>query len=224
MRARAMAARACAEMARPNSFRTVTLDTPLLSLVEMFAKGCHRCAVQSDNCNLLGVVSQSTVLRVLGEALIAEFPDIVSRTVGELHLGATPVVGVKESDTVQTALSRMHEHKISNVAVLDEDGTIFGNLSLADVKIVFRSRRFSSLRQSVRDYITAIRRTDMESREHEKAHWPYYWVKKDSTLETAIRRLIATRAHHLFLIDDQRHVKAVISLSDIFHVLVPGVL
>lgn len=57
------------------------------------------------------------------------------KTVQELGLGQGPVVHAQTSATVLEALEKMSEYCVSSIAVVEPDGSIFGNISMADIRV-----------------------------------------------------------------------------------------
>ena len=54
------------DMSKIDPFVTVSIDSKLPNLVYLFTKGPHRAAVVDGNSNIVGIVTQSSVLNFLG--------------------------------------------------------------------------------------------------------------------------------------------------------------
>lgn len=123
--------------ARAKRLLALPSDAPLLSAVRIFATGIHRLSVvDAASGELLGVLSQSVAVRHLWSR-VPEVAALMDRPVRSLGLGVEPVVSVRDSQTVISALATMHRDRLSSVAILDRQGGILGTLSLTDIKVRF---------------------------------------------------------------------------------------
>lgn len=124
--------------ARAKRLLSLPSDAPLLQAVRIFATGIHRLSVvDSSTGELLGVLSQSVAVRYLWSRA-SSVSALMDRPVRSLGLGVEPVVSVRDSQTVISALATMHRDRLSSVAILDRQGGILGTLSLTDIKVRFR--------------------------------------------------------------------------------------
>jgi CBS domain-containing protein len=71
-----------------------------------------------------------------------ELGPVLTKTVSELNLGIKPVVSITPDAPAIEALKLMAKYKVSAVAVVDADGTLFTNISAKDLRV--SSIRFPS--------------------------------------------------------------------------------
>lgn len=124
-------------------------SAPLLSAVQaLTAPGVHRGAVLEDEpTELIGILSQSTILKKTLPKLIETVPDLLAKTVAELNLGTKDIISVTTGMQVIKAMELIHMHKITAVAIVDPvSGALFGNISVSDIKAVFKARGYALLK------------------------------------------------------------------------------
>lgn len=147
--------------ARAKRLLSLPSDAPLLQAVRIFATGIHRLSVvDSSTGELLGVLSQSVAVRYLWSRA-SSVSALMDRPVRSLGLGVEPVVSVRDSQTVISALATMHRDRLSSVAILDRQGGILGTLSLTDIKYIFAKREHSLLWTSCIAFVRYVREQDV---------------------------------------------------------------
>jgi CBS domain-containing protein len=166
-----------------------------------------------------GILSQSTVARYLVEQF-GKYPsldNILNRKLNELGLTGGSVIVVDENDSVLEALSMMSKHRVSSVAVIENGGRILGNISLSDIKHVLRRDRHHLLFSKCSAMVSYVKSEDGLARGMDTV--PVFDVRPDSTLSLCLRKLVATRAHRVWIINEHRQPIGVVSLTDISCVL-----
>ena len=116
--------------------------------------GIHR-VFTVEGSELTNVLTQSAVLEVLGNNL-AKFSDITSKSIHSLGLGLRhQVYTVSVLDNTWEAFRIMHEKNVSAVAVVDEQGSIIGNISSRDLRTkILDPVQFSTLSKPIADFFT----------------------------------------------------------------------
>jgi len=133
----------------------------------------------------------------------------LNKTVGELHLGLTQVVSLPPHAKMIEALTVMHEHKISAVALQSENGTLLGVFSNFDIKAFFKNPSFPDLIQKTAlQFMAANRQAEIETR------GLVIDTNMDSTFTNVIKKLAATQVHRLYVTKDMKPI-GVISLTDV---------
>ncbi|ORX49198.1 CBS-domain-containing protein [Hesseltinella vesiculosa] len=203
------------DLSQRNPFYSIMHETTLLSAVEIFACGTHRVCVLKPDGTIKGILSQSTVVKYLYEhrRQFPEIDDLLNRTVRQLSLGESAVISVNADSPVLEALSQMSEHGVSSVAVLGHMGVILGNISMTDVKYVLKSVHHRLLWETCIQFVSLIR--TQQGIEDGQDRLPVFDVRLETTLGFAIAKLLATRAHRVWVTDERDRPIGVLSLTDI---------
>ncbi|RKP09263.1 hypothetical protein THASP1DRAFT_14491 [Thamnocephalis sphaerospora] len=215
----AVPVRLASDLSRNNPFYSVMAESSLLQALEIFAQGTHRVAVMNQDGSMKGILSQSTVARYVCEQY-GNYPSldaIMKRSLADLNLTGGSVIVVDGGDQVLEALSLMSQHGVSSVAVIDASGRILGNISLTDIKHVLRRDRHALLYSACHAFISHVKLEDGLERGMDTV--PVFDVTPDISLNTCLRKLVATRAHRVWISDDQRRATGVVSLTDVSRVL-----
>ncbi|KAI8815556.1 uncharacterized protein EV422DRAFT_549255 [Fimicolochytrium jonesii] len=216
-----VSAKLAADISNKNPYYSVMEETHLLQVAEIFASSIHRIAVMNDK-KLRGIVSQSTVLQYVYKN-IAKFPDVqvfFAKTIKELGLGNKTIVSVDSSTTVLEALKTMVKNDVSSLAILNSTGSIVANLSMSDIKWVMRSFKFNLLWQTCLHFVSFIDSEQgiMDGRDK----LPVFDVLETSTLGYAVGKMMATRAHRVWVVDRPMGPPiSVVTLTDVFRVITP---
>jgi len=149
------------------------------------------------------------------------------KTLEELKLAAISdkknLVSVPQERSVLEAFKLLHEKHLTSIAVLDVRGNIVANLSMTDIKYLLKLDMLDLLHSSCKQAIQQIRLEKDRENEY-KSVIPVFTVTKDSSLKRAIGKLLATKAHRLWVTADavDHRPIGVLSLSDVLHLLTPS--
>ncbi|KAI9101263.1 hypothetical protein DFS34DRAFT_464154 [Phlyctochytrium arcticum] len=241
-------AKLAVDLSHKNPFLSVMAETRILQIAELFSRGIHRVAVMNDE--LQGIISQSTVIQYLyanvswptslfpssshrkliyekkNPTQLKQFPEIqtlFSKTLTELGLGSKSVISISSSTSVMEALKLMSKNDVSSLAILSDqpDGGILANLSMSDIKWVMRSFRFNLLWETVLHFVGFV---DSEQGVRDgKDKVPVFDVLESSTLGFAVGKMVATRAHRVWVVERTAGPPvSVVTLTDVFRVITPG--
>eukprot|EP00056_Hartaetosiga_gracilis_P001373 m.44503 g.44503 ORF g.44503 m.44503 type:complete len:346 (+) comp10611_c0_seq8:219-1256(+) len=173
--------------------------------------GLHRAYVVHTCGDIENVITQSTVVKFLNEnksMMVSTF----NRTVQELGLGQKEPVSVTRDDTFWTAFKVMKDHGVSAVPVTELDGTICGVVSARDARLmVTRPTRLRFVSQP----LSLFDDLHVSPFDHQTV-----CVKRTSTLEEVVDRLLSTGVHRVFVVDDSQRPEGVISLRDVITCLI----
>lgn len=206
------------DLSRKNPFYSILQEATLLSAVEIFACGTHRVSILKPDGKIEGILSQSTVVKYLFEnrRQFPEIDQILDKTIRELKLGNEPVIGINESSSVLDALSLMSTHGVSSVAVL-RGKTVLGNISMTDVKHVMKGYSHRLLLKTCFQFVSHIRTqqgiTDGQDR------LPVFDVRQETSLGFTIAKLLATKAHRVWVVDEHNQATGVVSLTDVIRTI-----
>lgn len=127
--------------------------------------GIHRINVVDEKTGRVrAVLSQTDIARYLLSRR-QELESIFTRTLEDLNLGIGPVVSISGitglllflvNSTVLEALARMSEYSVSSIAVVDGADCLIGNISMADVRFIFKNSRFNRLWMTCQDFIAMV--------------------------------------------------------------------
>ncbi|CAM0141588.1 cell separation during budding [Umbelopsis sp. WA50703] len=206
------------DLSRKNPFCSVLPEATLVSILDEFACATHRVAVMQSNGNIMGILSQSRVIEHLYKN-IRHFPDLhplVNKSLRQLGLGEAPVVSVEADAIVLDALSLMNKHGVSSLAVIGPNNSLVGNVSMTDVKHIVRTQQ-KLLWSTCFHFLSAIR-INQGVVDGQDRH-PVFEVKLDTSLLMTMGKLVATKAHRLWVTDESEAVIGLVSLTDILRAI-----
>ncbi|KAJ3091717.1 cell separation during budding [Quaeritorhiza haematococci] len=206
------------DLSHKNPFYSVMPQTPLRHAVELFGQGIHRVVIVS--ADVQGILSQSQAMKFLwnNSKRFPELEPVLSKTLAELGLGNKHVVSVSGDTMVIDALRVMSNNDVSSVPVLNPNGSIMGSVSMSDIKWIMKTLRFGYLYQSAHAFVSFIDQQQgiLDGRDR----FPVFDVYETSTLGYAMQKMVATKAHRVWVVDKNLHKPiSVISLTDVMRVL-----
>ncbi|KAG1466148.1 hypothetical protein G6F56_004745 [Rhizopus delemar] len=149
-----------------------------------------------------------------------KFSDVettMNKTLRQLGLGVSDVIGVNADSPVIDALSIMSKYGVSSVAVLGHMGMVLGNISMTDVKFVMEGDRHQLLWDTCFQFVSLIR--TQQGIEDGQDRIPVFDVRLDTTLGFAVAKLLATKSHRVWVVDEREKAIGVVSLTDIMRVI-----
>ncbi|RKO87996.1 hypothetical protein BDK51DRAFT_16879 [Blyttiomyces helicus] len=209
-----------------------------LEAVRAFSRSkLHRIVVLEEQeagkpKTFIGVLSMSTVVayvashfgKLSGKMVPKPLWPKGEKTLEQLGLVSPEkeLIYITVDDTVLTALSKMHEHKISSVAIVNRGGEadeLYGSISMADIKEIFAVQGgWKSLYKEAFKFLCALRsQQGLDANGDDRV--PSFTVSPTSTLLHAIEKIAATRAHRVWVVDARKAPIGVVSLSDVMNVI-----
>ncbi|KAI8391021.1 uncharacterized protein BYT42DRAFT_179008 [Radiomyces spectabilis] len=203
------------DLSRKNPFYSILPEATLLSAMEEFACGIHRVCVMAADGEVLGILSQSTVVQYLfdNRKSYSDIEQLMNQTLRQLNLGEADVIAVGAESIVLDALSLMRQYGVSSVAVLGNNGEIVGNISMTDVK----SYRYQLLWTRCFQFVRIVR--TQQGIDDGQDRLPVFDVRLDTTLGYATAKLLATKSHRVWVTDERDRAIGVVSLTDIIRVI-----
>lgn len=192
-------------------------STPLCEVLELFSKNVHRAPVLTEDGRLNNYLTQSELLQFMAQSmyLIGDSANLSVEALGLCNFGK--VITVKEADMVLDVVKILSANKISACPVVDDYGRLLANFSLSNLKGLKRET-FGELLLPISDYLNLQRIKETESFvsiDTYKALRPQTCRATD-TFEAVVYKIVATRVHRLWVVDDQNKVIGVISVGDLF--------
>jgi len=130
------------DRSKKDEWVTVEPTESLLSLLSRFSKGVHRVAVLagdgSQRVKTVATQTDALSLMLKHESSLAE---VFSKTLSQLKLVKEWVLFVSKQERAITAYKKMHEHKVSAMAVLD-DKTLVASISASDLRNISTAKGF----------------------------------------------------------------------------------
>jgi CBS domain-containing protein len=141
----------------------------------------------------------------------------MNKTLRQLGLGVSDVIAVNADSPVLDALSLMSKHGISSVAVLGHMGMVLGNISMTDVKFIMKSYKHQLLWETCFQFVSLVR--TQQGVEDGQDRIPVFDVRLDTTLGFAVAKLLATKSHRVWVIDEREKAIGVVSLTDVMRAI-----
>lgn len=97
----------------------------------------RRVAVIGDNDTFESILSQSRVVRYIGNRPEYDIGDVANKTVEMVGIGNSPVISISHNEKAINAFYKMFSHNISGIAVIKtKNNKLIGNISLSDIKAI----------------------------------------------------------------------------------------
>lgn len=203
-------------LCRRNAFVPVKLTDAFSNVLRVLTtKGIHMVPIMDPEGQVTACVSQSSIIPFLKrheEAL----HDVFQKTVHELKMGTSPVISISSKAPAIQAFKMMSQHRISGMAVVDEEGVLIGNISASDIKLFLEFPRAKVMQLPVQEFVNRIRRHSPSA----KTRIPVVAVPDSATLGKVIAKFAATKLHRVFVVENHKPI-ACISLRDILLAVLP---
>lgn len=195
------------------------MDSLLTACLMMRDDGLHRVPIITDRV-LLCILDYSRVLRFLNGHFADVREDdsgarrILGFTLGQLGLGDFDnMVSVRDSDNMIDVLRVLKERDLRAVPVVTADGKLVNVYSRSDTALLAVGEWGGGvLDGAVGDFLNRVRRTD----------FAVATCRRTDCLGEVFRRFELTRWHRLFIVDDNRAVVGVLSLSSVLRYFLDG--
>jgi len=195
------------DISRRNPYFALQEDQPVSEVMPIFQQGVHRVALLDRlSPKIVGVVSQTDIIHQL-----AQDPNVsaLKKLISETGILTGKLVSVTSDTMALDAFIRMQESGVSSLAILDAQGTIVGTVSASDVKWISRHEDFRTLLCSIGDYVKDIRKQQGKS-DHFVA-----CTQDSASIFDVVNLMFQEKVHRVFIVDEKRKPKGVISLTDI---------
>ena len=204
------------DLSHKNPFYSVMLESPLSAAIEILSadNGVHRLNVVDGEGKVRGILSQTDIVKFL-IAKRSLFEGIFSSTLNDLKIGCGPVVSINSEASVLESLERMSENFISSVAVVESDGTLIGNISMADIRFVFQHGRYHRLWMTCGNFLSmALNQKGLEHSGNDQ--FPFFDAHLSSSLAQVMNKIVATKVHRVWITNPKnQHLIGLVSLTDI---------
>ncbi|CAG8823224.1 22442_t:CDS:2, partial [Racocetra persica] len=176
--------------------------------LKAYSKGIHRSLVIDYNNKIPPyILTQSDIIKYI-QAHPECLPTIdfksSLRSLGLIK--ERKVVTGYDHETALNVYRRMAEHKLTGIAIVNREQELVGNLSASDLRglsyesidsLVFPVLKFLATLANCENLLNPIKATP------------------ESSLEEILKLITVNRIHRVWIIDDKKHVKDVVSLTDL---------
>ncbi|CDO95340.1 unnamed protein product [Kluyveromyces dobzhanskii CBS 2104] len=227
-----------------NPFYKLPEQENLSTAMMILGSGVHRVAITNqENTQIKGILSQRRLIKYLWDNArsFQNLETLFQKSLKDLRIGVldthtkpttrqSRIISVQGDDLLIMALYKMHTERISSIAVIDHQGNLLGNISVTDVKHITRTSQYPLLQNTCLHFISVI--LDKRGLEMGKDSFPIFHVYPTSSLARTVAKLVATKAHRLWIVQpsgdtpvdsekDKRSGKliGVVSLTDILGLL-----
>lgn len=214
-----VSARLTTDLSRKNPFYSVMPESPLSIAIDVMKSGIHRVNIMNEQSQVIGILSQTDILRFLASK--TEIMDSLGKlSLSELNIHKSPAISAHEDEMLHTALSKMRKNGISSIAITSHSGTLMGNISMTDIKYIFKHAKLGYLWKNCASFLRRILSED--GIERGKDRYPYFDVTLSADIRLVIQKLLATKTHRIWVVSPERSVIGVVSLADILKLLYPS--
>jgi len=196
-------------LATKNPMCPIHTGSSVKKALEVFVRSGARRLPVVEGKHLKSILTQSALLHWLNANLSQLPAKLREKTVRELGIGLKEVFSVRIDTKAIEAFRLMAQRGIHGIAVLDENGEIFSNISAKDIKILEPEVLFTKMYKPVLELVQLVRSSNL------KAVFPSFCVTMDNTFEEVIKKLAILGVHRLYIEDAKRRPIGVISLGDI---------
>jgi len=196
-------------ISKRNDYKPVNADTLFSSedVLGRLASGTHRIPVIDGDKHIINYITQGHVIELVAEN-INHFKNKMEKTVANMGIGLREVITINEDQNAIEAFIKMHQNKVSGIAVVDADNKLIGSLSVSDLKYILVDEIFFGLAESAMDFVAHCRQQNM------KEFSPSISVDKNTTLERIVGKFAKTHVQRFFIVDENKHLIGVFSITE----------
>ncbi|KAF7862684.1 hypothetical protein EAF04_007557 [Stromatinia cepivora] len=161
---------------------------------------------------VVSVITQYRILKFI--SVNVDETEFLKKSVSEIKLGTYGDLQTANMDTpVIDVIHMMVKHSISSVPIVDKDSRVLNLFEAVDVITIIKGGVYDGLTLTVGEAL-ANRAEDFAG---------IYTCSEEDRLDSIFDTIRKSRVHRLVVIDEEQHLKGVISLSDILqYVLLHG--
>ncbi|KAI1390901.1 CBS-domain-containing protein [Hypoxylon trugodes] len=169
---------------------------------------------ETERETVVSVITQYRILKFIA-VNTEQHTMLLKQSVREIGLGTyNNLATAKMTDSVLEVINLMVVHNISAIPIIDKNNVVLNVFEAVDVIPCIKGGVYDELKSTVGEALTK-RPEDFQG---------IYTCQEDDRLDSIFVTLRQSRVHRLVVIDDNWHLKGIISLSDILkYVLFTGV-
>ncbi len=185
------------------SWTALSEDESAIALATQMLLGAHRVPIVNATNQLVTVVTQTSFVEFISKN-VQLLGSKSKQTLGEMTAAWVPLLSVSEDDELLDAFNILRTARVGGVAVLNEQGSLVGNISARDIKRL--NADLSNLGTLYKPVKNAL---------------PDPWISEavyclhSDTLQRAIEIVVQKKIHRVYIVDEQLKPTGVLTLSDI---------
>lgn len=191
-----------ARLGSKNELMTLKSTDTIGAAVSILGTGVHRIAVADANDPniLVGILSQRRIIRFIWEngRRFKSLEPFFQTKLSEVGITAKKVMSINGDKHVIDALRMMYQEGVSSIAVTDGSNNLLGNISIVDVRLVTKSSQKHLLRATCKHFLSII--LNERGLHDGQDSYPVFHVTLNSTIGRTIAKLVATKAHRLWIV------------------------
>lgn len=195
----------------------------LSKILQILGNGVHRVAITDDSTGtdtkIKGILSQRRLLKYLWDNAnkFENFEELSKFQLKDLKIGVLEqpfekkdmhnkennkfrVIAIEGTEPLIEALLKMYTNQISSIAIIDANQMLLGNISVTDIKYLTHISQYPLLFNTCKHFISYI--LNKRGLDDGKDSFPIFHVHMNSSLNRCIAKLVATKAHRLWIVDD----------------------
>lgn len=199
-----------------NPFYTINGEESLSEVVGSYFKGVHRIAITDENGDITGVVSQWTIANYLATvpADDKEWIPSLREPIGNANF-TREVTTANLSEITLDCFCKMYRENLSALAIVDNDGSLCGNLSSSDLKgFQLYLNDFNDLLLPVSEFLSIVRKKQGRAEDFTVT------VTPDTLVCEAVKKFNDEFVHRTYIVDENFQILGVFSLTDLMQNLV----
>jgi len=200
-------------LARRNPVHLVKQGASLHDVVEILTKGIRRVPIIDASGKVINIVSQSSIIQFVNQHL-TEVGSIFAAQIETLPFGSAPVLTVTKETRAIDVFRTMDHHMRSGVAVVDASGVLLGYTSGPDLKLFIQTPSVGVLQLPIMNFLNQIRAQSID------ISTPVTTCSLHEPATLLIGKLVATRAHRVFIVTHDYKPAKVVSIVDLLRYIV----
>lgn len=199
--------RFAAHLGAKNELISLKSTDTIAAAVEILGAGVHRIAIAdvTDPRIVVGILSQRRLIRFIWEngRRFKTLEPLFQTSLADLGIGPKKVVSINGDKPVIDAFLIMHENGVSSMAVTDHNNNLLGNISIVDVRLITKSSQKHLLRTPCKHFLSII--LNERGLHDGQDSYPVFHVTLNSSVGRTIAKLVATKAHRLWIVQPPQH-------------------
>jgi len=191
----------------------MTKDSSLLEVCKVLAcRQKHRVPItdsSSGKNSCIGIISQSGLVAFIASKCPPGSLDVKMVDAGLEY--KKDVVKIADYASASDAFELLDSHRLSGIAVVDEDGKLIGNTSARDIKNAVMDAGRTNMDMDILSYLARVRQSQLMQNDK----YPSCHVHEDATVAHVVNLLAKTGYHRVFVVDDDMKPVGVVSFADI---------
>jgi len=183
-------------------------NSHLLEAFKLFSIGIQRVAVINASKQIVGILSQSTILKYIASD-VAVLGSLAENSANKFGLPWDRLVKIQSTVSAIDALYTLTEKGIFSCPIIDAQGKIVEHLSISDFKGLYEENTFLFLWDSVVDFIHEVRDSE------KKAPRTIFHVHTKAPLKDIVKALIDHHVHQIYLQDEGEQPIGLISMTHV---------